>query len=133
MAAAMPAGEWLFPADQLTDATTRIMAAELTREAIYRHLHAELPYASTVETEKWEERRDGSVAIHQQILVERDTQRAIVLGKGGAMLKTIGSEARAAIGELTQGKVHLFLHVKVKEDWGDDREVYRGLGLDFVD
>jgi len=133
MAAAMPAGAWLFPADQLSDATTRIMAAELTREAIYRHLHAELPYASTVETEKWEERKDGSVAIHQQIFVERDTQRAIVLGKGGAMLKTIGMEARAAIGELTGGKVHLFLHVKVKADWGDDREVYRGLGLDFVD
>ena len=133
LAARMPEGAWHFPADQLSDATTRIMAAELTREAIYRHLHAELPYASTVETEKWEERKDGSVVIHQQILIERDSQRAIVLGHGGAMIKTIGAEARAAIGELTGGKVHLFLHVKVKPDWGDDREVYRGLGLDFVE
>ena len=133
MAAAMPLGNWMFPADQLSDATTRIMAAELTREAIYRHLHAELPYSSTVETEKWEERKDGSVLIHQQIFVERDSQKAIVLGHGGAMIKTIGAEARAGIAELTGGKVHLFLHVKVKADWGDDREVYRSLGLDFVD
>ena len=133
LAAAMPVGPWHFPADQLSDATTRIMAAELTREAIYRHLHAELPYASTVETEQWQERKDGSTLIHQQILIERETQRAIVLGKGGAMLKTIGSEARAAIAELTGAPVHLFLHVKVKPDWGDDREVYRGLGLEFVE
>ncbi len=133
LAAAMPEGAWHFPADQLSDATTRIMAAELTREAIYRHLHAELPYSSTVETEKWEERKDGSTVIHQQILIERDSQRAIVLGHGGAMIKTIGAEAREGIAALTGGKVHLFLHVKVKPDWGDDREVYRGLGLDFVE
>jgi GTP-binding protein Era len=133
LAAAVPEGDWHFPADQLSDATTRIMAAEITREAIYRHLHAELPYASTVETEKWEDRKDGSTLIHQQILIERDSQKAIVLGKGGAMLRTIGSEARVAIAELTGGPVHLFLHVKVKADWADDREVYRGLGLDFVD
>ena len=133
LAAAVPEGDWHFPADQLSDATTRIMAAEITREAIYRHLHAELPYASTVETEKWEDRKDGSTLIHQQILIERDSQKAIVLGKGGAMLRTIGSEARVAIAELTGGAVHLFLHVKVKPDWADDREVYRGLGLDFVD
>ena len=133
MAAALPEGAWHFPEDQLSDATTRIMAAEITREAIYRHLHAELPYASTVETEKWQDRKDGSTLIHQQILVERDTQRAIVLGKGGAMLKTIGSEARAAISQLTGGAVHLFLHVKVKPDWGDDRDVYTSLGLDFVE
>ena len=133
LAAAVPESAWHFPADQLSDATTRIMAAEITREAIYRHLHAELPYSSTVETEKWEDRKDGSTLIHQQILIERDSQKAIVLGKGGAMLRTIGSEARAAISELTGGAVHLFLHVKVKPDWADDRDVYRGLGLDFVD
>ena len=133
LAAAVPESAWHFPADQLSDATTRIMAAEITREAIYRHLHAELPYSSTVETEKWEDRKDGSTLIHQQLLIERDSQKAIVLGKGGAMLRTIGSEARAAISELTGGAVHLFLHVKVKPDWADDRDVYRGLGLDFVD
>lgn len=132
-AAAMPEGPWHFPEDQLTDATTRIMAAEITREQLYNQLHAELPYASAVETEKWEERRDGSIAIHQQILVERDTQRAIVLGKGGSRLKDIGVTARAGISELTGKKVHLFLHVKVKEDWAEDRAVYRDSGLDWVD
>ncbi len=133
LATRMPPGPWHFPEDQLTDATTRLMAAEITREQIYLQLHAELPYASAVETEKWEERRNGSIAIHQQILVERASQRAIVLGKGGARLKEIGSAARAGIAELTGKPVHLFLHVKVKEDWAEDRAVYRDVGLDWVD
>jgi GTP-binding protein Era len=110
-----------------------MLAAEVTREQLYLQLHAELPYASAVETEKYEERRDGSVAIHQQILVGRDTQRAIVLGKGGARLKQIGTAAREELAKLLGRKVHLFLHVKVKPDWEDDRGLYREIGLDWVD
>lgn len=133
LAAAVPPGPWHYPEDQLSDATTRLMAAELTREQLYLQLHDELPYAATVETEKWEERRDGSVAIHQQIVVERDSQKAIVLGKGGTRIRSLGEAARASIAELTGRKVHLFLHVKVKPDWGDDRSLYSAVGLDFVD
>ncbi|OYQ24054.1 GTPase Era [Sandarakinorhabdus cyanobacteriorum] len=133
LAAAMPAGPWHYPEDQLSDATTRLMASELTREQLYLQLHAELPYSATIETEKWEERRDGSTAIHQQIIVERDSQKAIVLGKGGLRIREIGAAARAAISELTGRPVHLFLHVKVKPDWGDDRSLYSAVGLDFVD
>lgn len=133
LAARMPASPWHFPEDQLSDTTSRLMAAEITREQLYVQLHAELPYASTIETEKWEERRDGSVAIHQQILVERDTQRAIILGARGSRIKEIGATARARIAELLGRPVHLFLHVKVKEDWADDRAVYRDSGLDWVD
>ncbi len=131
LAAAVPEAAWEYPADQLVDATTRLLAAELTREQLYLQLHAELPYASAVETEKWEDRRDKSIAIHQQILVERDSQKAIVLGAKGARIKAIGEAARASIAELTGRKVHLFLHVKVKADWADDREVYRDIGLDW--
>jgi GTP-binding protein Era len=109
-----------------------MLAAEVTREQLYLQLHAELPYASAVETEKYEERRDGSVAIHQQILVGRDTQKAIVLGKRGARLKEIGSRARAELSQLLGRKVHLFLHVKVKPDWEEDRGLYREIGLDWV-
>jgi GTP-binding protein Era len=133
LAARLPAGPWHYPEDQLSDATTRLMASELTREQLYQQLHAELPYAATIETEKWEERRDGSIAIHQQIVVERDSQKAIVLGKGGQRIKDIGATARAAIAELTGKRVHLFLHVKVRPDWGDDRSLYSSVGLDFVD
>ncbi|GGI91097.1 GTPase Era [Polymorphobacter multimanifer] len=133
LAARLPESPWHFPEDQLSDTTSRMMAAEITREQLYNQLHAELPYASTVETEKWEERRDGSVAIHQQILIERETQRAIVLGKGGSRIKEIGATARAGISELLGRPVHLFLHVKVKEDWADDRAVYRDSGLDWVE
>ncbi len=133
LAERMAEGPWHFPEDQVSDATDRMLAAEVTREQLYLQLHAELPYASAVETEKYEERKDGSVVIHQQILVGRDTQRAIVLGKRGARLKEIGSKARAELAELLGRKVHLFLHVKVKPDWEEDRGLYRDIGLDWVD
>jgi GTP-binding protein Era len=133
LARRVPEGPWHFPEDQVSDATDRMLAAEVTREQLYLQLHAELPYASAVETEKYEERRDGSVAIHQQILVGRDTQRAIVLGKGGSRLKQIGSAAREELARLLGRKVHLFLHVKVKPDWEEDRGLYREIGLDWVE
>ena len=133
LAARMPEGPWHFPQDQVSDATDRMLAAEVTREQLYLQLHAELPYASAVETEKYEERKDGSVVIHQQILVGRPTQRAIVLGKGGARIKELGAAARAELSELLGRKVHLFLHVKVKPDWEEDRTLYRDIGLDWVE
>ena len=133
LAAAVPEGPWHFPEDQLTDATDRMVAAELTREQLYAQLHQELPYASAVETEKWEDRADGSTAIHQQVLVERDSQKAIVLGRGGARLKAIGQAARAAIAEHLGRPVHLFLHVKVNPRWGEDRGLYKDIGLDWAD
>ena len=132
-AAAMPKGPWHFPEDQVSDATDRMLAAEITREQLYHQLHAELPYAAAVHTEKYSERDDGSVEIHQQILIGRPTQRAIVLGKGGQRLKEIGSKARAELATLLGAKVHLYLHVKVKEDWEEDRGIYRDIGLDWVD
>ena len=131
--ARMPEGPWLFPEDQVSDATDRMMAAEVTREQLYLQLHAELPYDSAVETEKYEERRDGSVVIHQQILVARPTQRAIVLGKGGSRIKQIGAAAREELATLLDRKVHLYLHVKVKPDWEEDRGLYRDIGLDWVE
>ena len=133
LAAAMPEGPWHYPEDQLSDATDRMVAAELTREQLYLQLHAELPYASAVETEKWEDRKDGSTVIHQQILIERDSQKAIVLGKGGSKLKAIGAAAREAIGEHLGRKVHLFLHVKVNPRWEEDRSLYREIGLDWTE
>ncbi len=133
LAAAMPAGAWHFPEDQVSDATERALAAEVTREQLYLQLHAELPYASAVETEQYKERDDGSVEIHQQILVARATQRAIVLGKGGARIKEIGARARAELSGLMERPVHLYLHVKVKENWDEDRQVYRDIGLDWVE
>ena len=132
LASVMPEGPWHYPEDQLSDATDRMVAAELTREQLYLQLHAELPYASAVETEKWEERKDGSAVIHQQILIERDSQKAIVLGKGGAKLKAIGAAARAAIAEHLGRKVHLFLHVKVEPRWSEDRGLYQDIGLDWT-
>ncbi|USI73667.1 GTPase Era [Sphingomonas morindae] len=129
----MPEGPWHFPEDQVSDATDRMLAAEVTREQLYLQLHAELPYACAVETEKYEERGDGSVAIHQQILVARDSQKAIVLGARGARLKEIGSRARAELAPLLGRTVHLFLHVKVKPDWEEDRGLYREIGLDWVE
>jgi GTP-binding protein Era len=132
LARRMPEGPWHFPEDQVSDVTDRMLAAEITREQLYHQLHAELPYASAVETEKYEERKDGSVVIHQQILVARDTQKAIVVGKRGARLKEIGTAARAELERLLGCKVHLFLHVKVKPDWEEDRSLYRDIGLDWV-
>ncbi len=133
LAAGMPEGPWHFPEDQVSDATDRMSAAEITREQLYLQLHAELPHASAVETEKYEERPDGSVEIHQQILIERPTQRAIILGKGGARLKEIGSRARAEISTLLGKRVHLYLHVKVNPKWQDDRGLYGDMGLDWVE
>ena len=131
LASAMPEGPWHFPEDQLTDATDRMVANELTREQLYLQLHAEVPYAAAVETEKWEDRKDGSTVIHQQIFIERDSQKAIVVGKGGARLKSIGQAAREAIAEHLGRKVHLFLHVKVNPRWGEDRGLYEDIGLEW--
>src|SRR4028118_1000479 len=128
LAARVPEGPWHFPEDQVSDATDRMLAAEVTREQIFHQLHQELPYASAVETEKFEERKNGSVAIHQQILVGRDTQKAIVLGKGGTRIKEIGQRAREELAQLLGRKVHLFLHVKVNPKWEEDRGLYREIG-----
>ena len=133
LAERVPEGPWHFPEEQVSDATDRMLAAEVTREQLYHQLHAELPYASAVETEKYEERKDGSVAIHQQILVGRPTQRAIILGKGGARIRAIGEAARKELSELLGRKVHLFLHVKVNPKWEEDRGLYREIGLDWVE
>jgi len=133
LAARMPPSPWHFPEDQVSDATDRMVAAEITREQLYLQLHAELPYASAVETERYSERDDGSVEIHQQILVARDTQRAIVLGKGGTRIKEIGARARAELAKLLGVPVHLYLHVKVNPRWEEDRALYREIGLDWVD
>jgi GTP-binding protein Era len=133
LAKAMPAAPWHYPEDHVSDATERAMAAEVTREQLYLQLHAELPYASVVETEKFTDRPDGSTEIHQQIMVERTSQRAIVLGKGGARIKEIGAKARAELAVLLDRPVHLYLHVKVKPGWDEDRGIYRDLGLDWVE
>jgi GTPase len=126
-------GPWHFPEDQVSDATDRMLAAEVTREQLYHQLHAELPYDSAIETEKFEERPDGSAAIHQQILVARDSQKAIVLGKGGTRIRAIGEAARKELSQLLGRKVHLFLHVKVNPKWEEDRGLYREIGLDWVE
>jgi GTP-binding protein Era len=133
LAALMPVGPWHYPEDQVSDATERALASEVTREQLYLQLHAELPYASAVETEKYEERPDGSVEIHQQIMVERPTQRAIVLGKGGTRIKEIGARARVQLATLMDRPVHLYLHVKVRPGWDEDRDLYREIGLDWAD
>jgi GTP-binding protein Era len=131
VAARMPQGPWLYPEDQAADIPSRLLAAEVTREKIYLRLHDELPYASAVETEKWEERRDGSVKIDQVIYVQREGQKAIVLGKGGATIKTIGAMAREELETLFGRRVHLFLFVKVREDWAENRDHFKEIGLDF--
>jgi GTP-binding protein Era len=133
LAEAMPEGPWLYPEDDVSDATDRMIAAELTREQIVNRLHQELPYATAVETETWEDRPDGSTEIRQQILVERDSQKAIVIGKGGRRLKEIGAAARAEIAEHLGRPVHLFLHVKVNPRWDEDRGLYREIGLEWAD
>ncbi len=133
LALALPEGPWHFPADQVSNVTTRLLASEITREQLFVQLHEELPYASTVETEKWEDRKDGSAAIHQQILVERDSQKAIILGKGGSQIKKIGETARIELEAQLGRRIHLFLHVKVNPGWSEDRAVYRDMGLDWVE
>jgi GTPase len=131
LAARMPAGPWLYPEDQISDAPLRFLAAEITREKMFERLHDELPYRSTVETEAWETLKDGSVKITQAIYVEREGQRKIVLGEGGSTIKSIGTAARKEITEAAETKVHLFLFVKVREDWESDPERYREMGLEF--
>jgi len=132
LAQLMPEGVWMYPEDQVSDASERLLATEITREQLYRQLHEELPYDSMVRPEKYVERKDGSVEIHQQIVVARDNQRAIVLGKGGSRIKEIGSAARAELSEILGRKVHLFLHVKATENWSDDKEMFEEMGLDWV-
>jgi GTP-binding protein Era len=124
-------GPWLYPADQISEAPMRQLAAEVTREKLFERLHQELPYHSTVETDVWKELRRGDVRIEQTIYVERESQRKIVLGKGGQTIKAIGEAARKEIAEIADAKVHLFLFVKVRENWGDDPERYRAMGLEF--
>jgi GTP-binding protein Era len=131
LAATVPEGPWLFPADEMTDAPLRLLAAEITREQIFLQLHQELPYASTVETEAWEEFADGSVKISQLIHVARDSQKPIMLGKGGSRIKSIGAASRAELEKLLGRRVHLFLQVKVTSDWTEDKERYEAMRLDF--
>jgi len=130
LAAHVPAGPWHYPEDEVSDAPLRQLAAEITREKLYLKLHQELPYQSTVETETWTERKDGSVRIEQIIYVERESQRKIVLGKSGQAIKAIGAAARRELAEIIEKPVHLFLFVKVREGWGDDPERYRQMGLE---
>jgi GTP-binding protein Era len=131
LAEMVPPGPFHYPEDQMSDAPMRHLAAEITREKIFRQLHQELPYQSTVETDSWSERKDNSVRIEQTIFVERESQRKIVLGKGGATIKTIGAEARKELAEIVGQPVHLFLFVKVRENWGNDPDRYREMGLEF--
>jgi GTPase len=126
-----PEGPWHYPEDQITDAPLRRLATEITREKLYLRLHQELPYQSTVETEQWHTLKDGSIRIEQTIFVERDSQRKIVLGKGGRTIKAIGADARREIAEMIEVPVHLYLFVKVRERWSDDRDRYRAMGLEF--
>jgi GTP-binding protein Era len=127
----VPAGPWHYPEDEVSDAPLRQLAAEITREKLYLKLHQELPYQSTVETETWTERKDGSVRIEQTIYVERESQKKIVLGKSGQSIKAIGEASRRELAEIIEKPVHLFLFVKVREGWGDDPERYRQMGLEF--
>jgi GTP-binding protein Era len=131
LAEAVPAGPYLYPEDEVSNVPLRQLAAEITREKIFERLHQELPYASTVETESWKEQKDGSVRIEQVIFVERDSQKKIVIGKGGATIKAISMAARKEIAEIAERPVHLFLFVKVRENWGDDPERYRQMGIEF--
>ncbi|MGE5163025.1 MAG: GTPase Era [Sphingobacteriales bacterium] len=131
LAERVPAGPWLYPPDQISEAPMRQLAAEITREKLFERLHQELPYHSTVETEVWKELRGGDIRVEQTIYVERESQRKIVLGKGGQTIKAIGEAARKEIAGVAEAKVHLFLFVKVRESWGDDPERYRAMGLEF--
>ncbi|WP_027229855.1 GTPase Era [Phyllobacterium sp. UNC302MFCol5.2] len=127
----LPEGPWYYPEDQISDMPMRMLAAEITREKLYLRLHNELPYSSTIETESWEEKPDGSVRISQVIYVERDSQKKIVLGHKGEAIKSIGQAARKELMEILEQKVHLFLFVKVRDNWGNDPERYREMGLEF--
>ena len=131
LASMLPEAEWMYPEDQVSDASERLLAAEVTREQLYRQLHEELPYDSAVRPERYIERDDGSVEIHQQIVIARESQRPIVLGKGGKRIKEIGQSAREELAEMLGRKVHLFLHVKVEEGWAEDREVFEEIGLEW--
>jgi GTPase len=131
LAARVPEGPWLYPDDQVSDLPVREMAAEITREQLFHQLRAELPYALTVEPESWVDFADGSIRVGQQIFIERESQRAIILGEGGARIKSVRLAAQKEIEGLTGRKVHLFLHVKVRQDWQEDPERYRAMGLDF--
>ncbi len=132
LAAMMPKGPWMYPEDQVSDASERLLAAEITREQLYQQLHEELPYDTAVRPEQYKTRPDGSLEIHQQIVVTRDSQKPIVLGKGGRQIKAIGEAARKELSEILGVKVHLFLHVKHSEGWSDDKEVFEEMGLDWV-
>jgi GTP-binding protein Era len=132
LASLMPEGPWHYPEDQVSDASERLLAAEVTREQLYRQLHEELPYDSAVRPEAYQVRQDGSVEIHQQIVITRDSQKPIVLGKRGARIKAIGEAARKELSEILGVPVHLFLHVKVEENWAESREIYEEIGLDWV-
>ena len=132
LAALVPEGPWHFPEDQVSNASERLLAAEITREQLYRQLHEELPYHSTVRPESYTVRKDGSIEIHQQIVIARDSQKPIVLGKRGARIKAIGEAARTELAELLGAKVHLFIHVKVDEQWAESREIYEEIGLEWV-
>src|SRR5690606_27797598 len=132
LASLMPEGPWHYPEDQVSDASERLLAAEVTREQLYRQLHDELPYDSAVRPESYKTRPDGSIEIHQQIVVGRESQKPIVLGKRGARIKAIGEAARKELSEMLGVKVHLFLHVKVEENWAESREIYEEIGLDWV-
>nr|WP_137678832.1 GTPase Era [Parerythrobacter lutipelagi] len=131
LSAMMPEAEWMYPEDQVSDASERLLATEITREQLYQQLHDELPYDSAVRPESYTQRPDGSVEIRQQIVIGRSSQKPIVLGKGGSMIKSIGEAARAELSEILGQKVHLFLHVKVDEKWEDDKEIYEEIGLEF--
>jgi len=131
LAGAVPAGPWLYPEDEVSDVPLRQLAAEITREKLFERLHQELPYQATVETEQWSEQKDGSVRVEQTVYVARDSQKKIVIGKGGQMIKSISTAARREIAEIAERPVHLFLFVKVREDWIDDPERYRAMGIEF--
>jgi GTP-binding protein Era len=132
LASLMPESPWHYPEDQVSDASERLLAAEVTREQLYRQLYEELPYDSAVRPESYQQRKDGSIEIHQQIVVGRDSQKPIVLGKRGARIKAIGEEARKELSAMLGVPVHLFLHVKVEENWAESREIYEEIGLDWV-
>lgn len=131
LAAVVPAGPWHYPEDEISDVPARMLAAEITREKLYHRLHDELPYDATVETESYEERKDGSIRIEQTIYVVREGQRKIMLGKRGETIKLISTSAREELSKLFETKVHLFLFVKVRENWGDDPERYERMGLEY--